>query len=123
MEFLIVLLVLLTIITLVGHGIWVLIRTIIRLLFISDGSSTEPRVTRVFDTSRPATDDLTATERQLARFYGEGKVNDYTFERVMNAIRAERLGWSVRDVTSAPVTQPVAPPVTQPVASASPIET
>ena len=38
----------------------------------------------------PPADDLAAFERQLIRFYREGKVNDEVYEQLMARIRAER---------------------------------
>ena len=91
MEFLIILLVLLTIITLIGHGIWVAIRAFIRLL-VRDDEKTDDGVTRIFEppiASGPL-NDLAATERQLVRFYRDGKINDETYELLLARIRAER---------------------------------
>lgn len=94
MELLFILLVLLTIITLIGHGIWVLIRTILRFLFFDSSSSSKTKkdeeFTRLFDRVAGPLDDLAVTERQIVRFYRDRKLDDQTYERLMNRIRAER---------------------------------
>ncbi|HKN83140.1 MAG TPA: hypothetical protein VJW17_06885, partial [Pyrinomonadaceae bacterium] len=88
MEFLIFLLVLLTVITLVGHLIWVVIAAFVRLIFSEDRTENPP-------------DDLAITERQIGKFYSEGKLNDQVYEALMKRIRAERDG----------VAPPESPPV------------
>src|SRR4026208_965506 len=92
MEFLIILLVLLQIITLIGHGIWVAIRAFIRLLRQDDDEKQGDGVTRLFEPPVAAgpLNDLAATERQLVRFYRDGKINDETYELLLVRIRAER---------------------------------
>lgn len=105
MEFLIILLVLLTIITLIGHGIWVAIRAFIRLLLRDDDEQKHDEVTRIFEPAgRPAGPlaDLAATERQLVRFYRDGKINDETYELLLARIRAERDSLLGRHTTAPP---------------------
>ena len=91
MEFLFFLLVLLTIITLIGHGIWVAIRAFVRLL-LSDKADkkNDDGITRLFEPPAGPLNDLAATERQLVLFYRDGKINDETYELLMVRIRAER---------------------------------
>src|ERR1043166_7509469 len=111
MEVLIVLLILLTIITLIGHGIWVAIRAFIRLLVRNDD---EKQVTRLFKPVAGPLDDLAAFERQLVRFSREGKINDEIYELLLARIRAERdslLGRPTRPPPKpTPPPAPVAPP-------------
>ena len=91
MEFLFFLLVLLTIITLIGHGIWVAIRAFVRLLLRDDADKkNDDGVTRLFEPPAGPLNDLAATERQLVLFYRDGKINDETYELLMLRIRAER---------------------------------
>src|SRR6185369_11269273 len=116
MEFLIILLVLLTIITLIGHGIWVAIRAFIRLL-LHDDEKQDEGVTRIFDApiaSGPL-NDLAATERQLVRFYRDGKINDAVYELLLARIRAERDSLLGR--------QPTAPPPPKPTPAPAPVQT
>ena len=89
MEILIPLLVLLTFVTIIGHLIWVMVRAILRWLFLPDvkieNESPIP--------SDPVTyklDDLTTTERQIVRFYRDGRLNDETYDAIMKQLRAER---------------------------------
>ena len=93
-------LILLTILTLVGIGLWVVIAKVVRFLF--------PRETKSKD------DDLSVTERQITRFYSEGKLDEQTYQTLMNRIRAER-----GDLPTPPVEKPVEKPIDPP----RPIET
>jgi hypothetical protein len=81
MEILFVLLILLAIVTVVGHAIWIAIAAVIRAIFFDDKVMPEPL---------PRRSDLSVTEEQIARFYSEGKLNDQTYELIMERIRAER---------------------------------
>src|SRR6185503_4495619 len=45
-------------------------------------------------------DDLTAFERQLARFYRDGKINDEVYELLLARIRAERAPKTATDNTA-----------------------
>src|ERR1051325_5227882 len=111
MEVLIVLLIMLTIITLIGHGIWVAIRAFIRLLVRNDD---EKQATRLFTPVAGPLDDLAAFERQLVRFSREGKINDEIYELLLVRIRAERDRLLGRQTTPpqkpAPAPAPPAPP-------------
>src|ERR1051326_306512 len=115
MEFLFFLLVLLTIITLIGHGIWVAIRAFVRLL-LSDNADkkNDDGITRLFEPPAGPLNDLAATERQLVLFYRDGKINDETHELLMVRIRAERDRLLGRQPASPakprPAPAPVAPP-------------
>src|ERR1051326_786344 len=115
MEFLFFLLVLLTIITLIGHGIWVAIRAFVRLL-LSDNADkkNDDGITRLFEPPAGPLNDLAATERQLVLFYRDGKINDETYELLMVRIRAERDRLLRRQPASPakprPAPAPVAPP-------------
>src|SRR6185369_8145517 len=113
MEFLIILLVLLTIITLIGHGIWVAIRAFIRLLLHDEKQ--DEGVTRIFEPPVAAGPliDLAATERQLVRFYRDGKINDETYELLLARIRTERDSLLGRQ-TAAPPPKPAPAPAPAP---------
>src|SRR5215510_8194959 len=122
MEILFFLLVLLTIITLIGHGIWVAIAAFIRLLVNDDGDK-DDRVTRLFEPPAGPLNDLAATERQLVLFYRYGKINEETYERLMIRIRAERDSLLGRQTAPPPKPRPTptqtpapapAPPATPP---------
>ena len=94
-----ILFILLAIMTVVGHAIWWVIAAMIRYVFFSDRYEAQTgshQVTRIITSSPNATDDLTVTERQIIRFYGEGKLDDATYERVMNRIRRNERIWSGR---------------------------
>ena len=99
MEILIFLLVLLTVITIVGHLIWVAIAAILRWI-LSENKTGDPL------------DDLTITERQIGKFYSEGKLNDELYEALMKRIRAERAG--VAPPESRPTPEPRSAPTPQP---------
>ena len=120
MEVLIFLVVVLTIITLIGHGIWVAIRAILRALLGVEKKKDE-QVTRLFDSASDPLSDLAAMERQLVRFSRDGKINDETYELLLARIRAERnslLGIQTPKPTPAPA--PAPPPVPAPVAPPPP---
>src|SRR5678816_3809093 len=73
----------LAIMTVVGHGIWLLIAAILRFLFSDDTSTTNRRQpTRVFEPSVKPLDDLDITERQIITFYVDGKIDDRTYNPV-----------------------------------------
>ncbi|HEX5883308.1 MAG TPA: hypothetical protein VFY67_02065 [Pyrinomonadaceae bacterium] len=112
MELLFFLLVLLTIVAVVGHFIWWVGATIIRALLGQPKTDSRPS----HDTFVNRESDLDVTERQIVKFYSEGRINDETYEQLMKQIRAERAGFAPPEPT---------PPVSQkePVAAASPIET
>jgi hypothetical protein len=119
MEILIILLILLTIITLLGHGIWVAIRAIIRALM---GQETKPdqQVTRLFEPGNGPLNDLAITERQLVRFYRDGKINEATYELLLVRIRAERDSLSGRQPRPIPEPPPKTAPAPAPVPTPPP---
>src|SRR5215213_7953196 len=85
-----ILFVILAIITIVGHVIWVIAREFLKLLFGTRYESEQPPS---IGTPGPVNDrwkDLAATERQLGRFYSEGKLSDEVYELLIAKIRAER---------------------------------
>ncbi|MCU1265245.1 MAG: hypothetical protein JWM21_1563 [Acidobacteria bacterium] len=104
-----------TLITLIGHGIWILLRWLIRQLTGRDSS--EPQVERSLQSycsrcqapispnitfcghcgaPRPSNivvellKDLAATERQLVRFRRAGAIQDDVYDDLKNRIQAER---------------------------------
>lgn len=114
MEVLFFLLIVLTIITLIGHGIWVAIRAILRALF-SDDTKKDEQVTRIFEPVNSALSDLAATERQLVRFYRDGKINEETYELLLARIRAERDSVLGRQPKAPPKPSPAPTPVPAPI--------
>ena len=92
MEVLFFLLFLLALVTVVGHFIWWLAATIIRALLGSPETQGWP-APPVNQAS-----DLDITERQIVKFYSEGKLNDETYEQLMKQIRAERAGFAPPEV-------------------------
>ena len=100
MELLFFLLFLLVLIAVVGHFIWWVVATIVRALLGTPETTSWPN---------PPVDgasDLDITERQIVRFYREGKLNDETYEQLMEQIRAERAG-SASSETVPPPREPV----------------
>ena len=90
---LVFLLILLAIITVVGHVIWIAIAAILRWMFRGDEEPPPSRqTTRIFEPPSVvrAPDDLTAFERQLVRFYKDGKITDEIYELLITRIRTER---------------------------------
>jgi len=120
MEILFFLLVLLTIITLIGHGIWVAIAAFIRLLVNDDGDK-DDRVTRLFEPPAGPLNDLAATERQLVLFYRNGKINEETYELLMIRIRAERDSLLGRQTAPPPKPRPT--PTQTPAPAPAPLAT
>src|SRR5215213_911456 len=114
MEILFILFVLLVIVTLVGHFIWWLVATFIRWLVGEPSTASWPSPPS--DPVNNPTTRLDITERQIVKFYSEGRLNDETYEQVMKQIRAERAGFTPPEA---------APPVPQkePVVPARPAET
>jgi hypothetical protein len=119
MEALFFLLVALTIITLIGHGIWVAIRTVVRALLGEEEKN--ERVTKLFEPVSDPLNDLAVTERQLVRFYSDGTINDETYERLLARIRAERDGLLGRPAPKAPP-KPRPAPAPVPIGSPPPDE-
>src|ERR1051325_2300465 len=106
MEVLFFLLFLLALVTVVGHFIWWVAATIIRGLL---GSPATPRW------PAPPVDranDLDITERQIIKFYREGRLTDETYEQLMKQIRAERAGFAPSEaVPPTPQREPVVPAI------------
>ena len=78
-----VLFILLTIMTVVGHVIWVVISAILRWLFNTSTSDDRPPSIAYTAAPHPPSNprvetfkDLAATERQIVKFYSDGKIND-----------------------------------------------
>ena len=77
MELLIILIVLFIFVasvTLIGHGIWVILAWSMRVLLGKE--DVEPQVTRLSEPPAGPLNDLAAFERQLVRFFREGKISD-----------------------------------------------
>jgi len=77
------------VIAIVGHLIWVTVRVIVQWVFVPDVKvddsslfASNPRQDKLYD--------LDIAERQIVAFYGEGRLNDETYNAVMQQIRAER---------------------------------
>lgn len=116
MDILFILLVLLTIVTLVGHGVWVAIAAVIRLMLNDrDGNKKNDGVTRLFEPVNGQLNDLAATERQLVLFYRDGKINEETYELLMARIRAERDHLLGRQTTPPPKPRPAPTPGPSPI--------
>src|SRR5215212_4662185 len=76
---LIILLFVLAVIMVAGHVMWLIVAAAFRWVFKPERTDVvEPR------------DDLAATERQLTRFYTEGKISDDVYNQLMARIRGER---------------------------------
>src|SRR5687768_13397800 len=84
--------ILLAIMTVVGHVIWVVISAILRWLF--DTSTSDDKPPNIAYTaprpppSNPRTEtfkDLAATERQIIKFYTDGKINDEVYEKLLES--------------------------------------
>ena len=97
MEILFVLLILLAIVTVVGHVIWIAIAAFLRAVFADD-------VVIDNDPRQQQLKDLAITEDQISRFYRDGKLKDEIFEQLMERIRAERYGLTAKPT---PITPPV----------------
>ena len=100
MEILFVLLILLTIVTVVGHLIWVVLAAFVRVLFYDDVVVAEEQQPRLQQLK-----DLATTEAQVSEFYRDGKLKEETYQQVMERIRAERAN--------------LTPPLTTPVVKAN----
>jgi hypothetical protein len=134
MEALFVLAVILLLITLIGHGIWVFLRWIIRQL--AGKSAAELRVQSLglsrcancnADISSQATfcgycgagrpsgivvellKDLAATERQLGRFRRAGGITNDVYEEFKSRIQTERIRLSNREAATPATPPPVVP--------------
>src|SRR5689334_738220 len=115
-----VLFILLAIMTVVGHVIWVVLRWIIRWVFDLDINRDEPPPTIYTPPPDPKTErlkDLATTERQIVKFYRDGKINDEIYEKLLASIREE-----VEPLTRKPERkpEPVVKPVVEPVRVSQP---
>ena len=108
MLVLLIWLILLSILTLSGIGLWVVIAKVVRFLF--------PREKQAHE------DDLTVTERQIIRFYSEGKLDEQTYQTLIDRIRAERDGGAT-PAAEKPAEQPAEKPVTPPIITPTPVAT
>jgi hypothetical protein len=102
-----VLLIVLAIITVVGHVIWVVVREILRWLFdVSSGETEAPPSSYTPPPPPPDPNakrlrDLATTERLIIQFYTDGKINDQIYEKLLAAIRDE-----LESITRKPVVKP-----------------
>ncbi len=111
-----ILFVILTIVTIVGHLIWVIAREFLKVVFGAHEKYEPPSIV----VPNPVNDrlrDLAATERQIARFYSEGKLSDEVYELLIAKIRAEREPRRPKPapVPVTPIVEPVPLPVPIPV--------
>ena len=87
----------LAVITVFGHVVWLMAAEMVRWFFKPETPTNHRPVNygRIVTDPGPASpprpaDDLAATERQLTKFYADGKINDEIYEQLMARIRAER---------------------------------
>ncbi len=83
-----ILFVVLTIIAVVGHVIWVVVREILRWIF-GFGGKDESDSTSILDTTPQRLKDLATTEREIVRFYRDGKISQEVLEQILARIREE----------------------------------
>src|SRR5689334_14977281 len=118
-----VLFILLAIMTVVGHVIWVVLRWIIRWVFDLDINRDEPPPTIYTPPPDPKAQrlkDLATTEKQIVKFYTDGKINEEIYEKLLASIR-EEVDPLIRKpeikprpvVTAAPQPSPAPPPRVQ----------
>src|ERR1043165_1939017 len=83
---------LLAIMTVVGHITWLVIAAVLRWIFSDDKEQQgPPRIIQPPPAAAPRPpDDLAAFERQLVRFYTDGKINDEVYEQLIARVRLER---------------------------------
>ena len=117
-----VLLILLAIMTVVGHAIWLVISAIIRWVLNLNSSEPPPRIYTPppLDPHTQKLKDLAATERQIVKFYTDGRINDEIFKKLLAGIREEveslrKPGIKPEPVVTAGLTrQPPPPPRFEP---------
>src|SRR5829696_1566070 len=98
MTLLIFLLLILAIVTVVGHLNWVALAWIGRLImFGRDDGKKDTEVIRLFDPHEAKLNDLAITERLVVEFYSDGKLREATYEELMKRLRAERAGFNTPD--------------------------
>src|SRR5688572_20558031 len=86
-----ILFVILTIVAIVGHVIWVIVREFLKLLFGNPFKADQPPPSIVVpDSVNNGLKDLAATERQLVRFFTEGRLTQEAYEEILAQIREER---------------------------------
>ena len=80
----------------VGHLVWLMVAAVVKWVFGLEKPAETfiPRSTLSGPPPPPpsprSADDLTVFERQLVRFYRDGKISDDIYETLMARIRAER---------------------------------
>jgi len=114
----------LAIMTVVGHGIWLLIAFLLRFLFSDDTSPKyERQTTRLFEPTVKPLDDLDITERQIITFYVDGKIDERIYNQLLRRIRAERARLGSPAVKApASVSVPPPKPIEKPVETPPPAE-
>src|SRR5215213_6780524 len=98
------LLFLLALVAVVGHFIWWVAAAIIRWVLGRPKAESWPSYSS--DPVVNPISDLDITERQIVKFYSEGRLNDETYEQLMKQIRAERAGFTPPQ-PAAPKPEPV----------------
>ena len=103
--------VLAVVVTVAGHLMWLGAREIIRFFFSSseeEESQTRPRYS--YDPLSSQLRDLETTEKQIVRFYSEGKLNDEIYEHLVKQIRTERASLvTPKTAPASPRPQPAGP--------------
>ena len=104
-----VLFVLAVVVTVAGHLMWLGAREIIRFFFLSpEEPPSPPRYS--YDPLNSQLRDLETTEKQIVRFYSEGKLVDEIYEHLMKQIRAERANLArPKTAPASPRPQPASP--------------
>src|SRR5688500_14755584 len=115
----------LAVITVIGHVVWLMAAEVVSWFLKPDTSTNHRPVNygRIVTDAGPASqprpaDDLAATERQLTKFYADGKINDEIYEQLMARIRAER----APAATPPPKREPIVTPVEEVVVESVVIE-
>ena len=112
MEILFILIILLTVVTVVGHLIWVVIASVVREIFVEDVIDKETR--QRSDPRHERLKNLAITEDQISEFYSNGAVSEKTFQELMERIRAERANLATPRVVAPPAPIPVPVPIQAP---------
>src|SRR5687768_3891341 len=103
--------VLAVVVTVAGHLMWLGAREIIRFFFSSseeEEAQTPPRYS--YDPLSSQLRDLETTEKQIVRFYSEGKLNDEIYEHLVKQIRTERASLvTPKTAPASPRPQPAGP--------------
>ena len=120
MELLFIFVVIMAVVTVLGHAIWIAIAAAVRWFVVDDeGSTAKP------DRAATQLDDLAITERQIIRFYAFGKLSDQTYQELLDLLRAERTSVAPKveiptPVVNLSVVKPPVPVPAQPIAPAPP---